>query len=285
MIEWMHLLGNGATIAFVLSNMIAMGLSLTLPQIVAPLRTPRLVGMALLASFVVAPLLAQLLIRFVPLGVGSVIGMTIISTAAGAPFLPKLAQIARGDVAFSVGLMVLLQVSTVLCMPVVLPMLLPGAAVCMWAIAKPLLFLMLMPLGLALLLRARRARLAAALQPWFAKVSTLALMVLLVALIVANFSEMIAFAGSGGIIALPAFIVGNFVTGYALGGNKDPIRSVLGLGTAQRSMAASLVVATTNFTNPEVAITIVVGSLAMLILLLSAAALLARRNVATHLEG
>ena len=45
-------------------------------------------------------------------------------TAAGAPFLPKLGQLAKGNLAFAVGLMVMLMVVTVGYLPLVLPLLL-----------------------------------------------------------------------------------------------------------------------------------------------------------------
>ena len=41
------------------------------------------------------------------------IGLLLLGLAAGAPFLPKLAQISKGNLAFAVGLMVLLMVITV----------------------------------------------------------------------------------------------------------------------------------------------------------------------------
>jgi BASS family bile acid:Na+ symporter len=42
------------------------------------------------------------------------IGLLLMATAAGAPFLPKHAQAAKGDAAFSVGMMMLPVVVTVL---------------------------------------------------------------------------------------------------------------------------------------------------------------------------
>src|SRR4029077_5323805 len=89
-----------AMLAFVLSSMLAMGLGLTVSQIIAPLRNARLVVLSLLVNFVLMPLgavgLAALLRLDQPLGVG----LLLLGLAAGAPFLPKLAQIARGNLAF-----------------------------------------------------------------------------------------------------------------------------------------------------------------------------------------
>ena len=51
----MSTLQNLLTFAFVLTSMLSMGLSLTVSQIIQPLRIIRLVIMALAANFVVLP--------------------------------------------------------------------------------------------------------------------------------------------------------------------------------------------------------------------------------------
>ena len=75
--------------------------------IIAPLKNARLVGLALLANFVLVPALAYLIALIIPLDQSLKIGLIVLSTAAGAPFLPKLVQGAKGNIAFGVGLMVL----------------------------------------------------------------------------------------------------------------------------------------------------------------------------------
>jgi BASS family bile acid:Na+ symporter len=91
---------NLSTLVFVVTGMLAMGLSLTIAQIVAPLRNARLVLLALLANFVLVPFLAYLISLIIPLSESLRVGLILVSTAAGAPFLPKLAQSARGNTAF-----------------------------------------------------------------------------------------------------------------------------------------------------------------------------------------
>ena len=99
--------------------------------------------------------------------------------AAGAPFLPKLAQIARGNLAFAVGLMVLLMVVTVGYMPVVLPQLLPGVSVDSAKIARSLFVLMLLPLAGALWMNAKLPAVAARVKPALDKTSNLSLILLI----------------------------------------------------------------------------------------------------------
>src|SRR3982751_5541081 len=100
-------LQNLFTFTFVLTSMLSMGLSLTVSQILQPLRNTRLVIMALAANFVVVPAVAFALSRIIPMNQSVQIGLLLMGTAAGAPFLPKLAQIAKANVAFAVGLMTL----------------------------------------------------------------------------------------------------------------------------------------------------------------------------------
>src|SRR5213075_776599 len=111
-------------LGFVISSMLGIGLGLSVGEILAPLRNARLVILALVANFIVLPVGAIGLGRVVGLDEPFAIGL-LLASAAGAPFVPKLAQLARGNVAFGVGVMVLLMVVTVGYLPLALPVLLP----------------------------------------------------------------------------------------------------------------------------------------------------------------
>jgi predicted Na+-dependent transporter len=108
----------------------------------------------LLANLVLVPALAFQLKAFIPMDAGFGVGLIPLATAAGAPFLPKLVQVAKSDVALSVGAMVLLMVTTVMQRPLVLPLLLPGVAVDPLAIATSLVVSMVMPLAIGLFIKA-----------------------------------------------------------------------------------------------------------------------------------
>jgi BASS family bile acid:Na+ symporter len=114
-----------STLVFVVSSMLSLGLSLTLQQILNPLRNTGFVMRVLLANFVLVPLVAYLLKTVIPLEPSLAIGLMLLATAAGAPFLPKLAQVSKSNVPLSVGLMVLLMVVTVFYVPIVLPLCCP----------------------------------------------------------------------------------------------------------------------------------------------------------------
>src|SRR6478736_4166040 len=205
-----------ATLVFVLSSMLATGLGLTVSEIVTPLRNVRLLVLSLLSNFVLMPLaavgLAALLRLAQPLGVG----LLLLGTAAGAPFLPKLAQIAKGNLAFAVGMMVLLMVVTVAYLPLVLPLLLPGVSVNPAKIARSLFLLMLLPLAGALAFRARFPDASARVKPVLDRISNLSLILLMVLLSVVNVKSVLAVFGTGGILAGLLFLAAGYGIGWVL---------------------------------------------------------------------
>ncbi|MEA3440997.1 MAG: bile acid:sodium symporter, partial [Chloroflexota bacterium] len=261
-------------------SMLAMGLSLTVAQIIQPLKKPRLVILALVANFILVPALVIGITALIPISEGQRIGLILLATAAGAPFLPKLAQAAKGDMAFSVGLMVLLMVVTVVYLPIVLPMLLSGVEVNPLDIAKSLIITMLIPLGIGLFIKARYDETAAHLQPIFAQASNTSLMLMMGILLVLNISNILSVIGTGLLVAGAIFIVVSFVIGYLLGGPGSDTKAVLGLGTGQRNIAAALVVAGQNFTDPDVLITLIVIALLGLFILMPLGGEMGKRKAA-----
>ena len=269
--EFFEALAQISGLLFVVTSMLAMGLSLTVPQIMQPLRNMRLVMLALVANFVLVPLLAYAITLVIPLDQSLKVGLIVLATAAGAPFLPKLVQGAKGNVAFGVGLMVLLMVVTIIYMPIVLPLLLPGVSVNPWDIAKSLIVLMLVPLALGLMMRSHSPDAAAHWQPVMSKISGLAILILLVVGVGLNVSNIIDLIGTGGILALLLFIIGSFLIGFLLGGRDQGDRSVMGLGTAQRNVSAAIVVAAQNFSGTNTLSFVLVAAILLLLLLLPTA--------------
>jgi len=266
-----------AGLLFVVTSMLAMGLNLTIPQIIQPLKNVRLVVLALLANFVLVPLLAYLILLVIPLEQSLKVGLIVLSTAAGAPFLPKLVQGAKGNIAFGVGLMVLLMVVTIIYMPLVLPLMLQGVQVNPWDIAKSLIVLMLVPLAIGLLIKSHLPDSAAQWQPVMSKISSLAILILLVVGLGLNVSNIISLIGTGGILALLVFIIGSFLIGFFLGGREAGDRSVMGLGTAQRNVSAAIVVTAQNFSGTNTLSFVLVGAILLLLILLPTAKRLGAR--------
>jgi BASS family bile acid:Na+ symporter len=272
-------LQNLFTFAFVVTSMVSMGLSLTVSQIFQSLRNTRLVLMALAANFVLVPAAAFALSRIIPLEEEVQIGLLLLGTAAGAPTLPKLAQVARSNVAFAVGLMTMLMVLTIGYLPIVLPLLLPGVEVAAGPIAVSLIVQMLVPLVIGLLIKARYEGAAETLQPVMAQISNISLALLLVLMLVVNFSNVVALFGTGAILATLLIIAISVVAGYFLGGPATDNKRVLALGTGQRNLAAAFLIATSNFADqPNVLVYLAAAGLVTMVVVLPTAAEFGKRQ-------
>lgn len=265
-------------LTFVVAGMLGTGASLTMAQVLGPLKNRRLVVLALLANFVLVPLLAYLITVLLPLDEPLKIGLIVLACAAGAPFLVKEAQASRGDLPTGVGLMFLLMVVTILYVPLVLPLLLPGVSVNAWDIAKSLIVTMLIPMALGLLYRAHSPEGAAHWGPLLNKVSGLALLVVLVVGVGINADNIIGLVGSWGFLALILFVVGSLAIGLLLGGRDPGVRSVLGLGTAQRNVAAAILVTSLNFPGTTTLPFVLVACIMLPLILLPTAKWLGRRS-------
>ncbi|MES0361480.1 MAG: bile acid:sodium symporter [Anaerolineales bacterium] len=284
MTDILESLAQLSVLVFVIGSMFSLGLSLTMKQIIDPLRNARLVILALVANFVLVPILAYLIVLIFNLDDSVSTGLILLSTAAGAPFLPKLVEVAKGSTALSVGLMVLLMVVTIIYLPLVLPLLLSGVEVNPWDIAKSLIIMMLIPLAIGLFVRARYEEAAAKMQPTFGMAANIALLTLAVLGLVLNFSSMIALVGSMGILAGVIFILVSLVIGYLLGGSDRGDKNVMGLGTAQRNISAALVVAAQNFSSDVITYVMVIAIIALVVLMPAAGELGKRMQAAEPAE-
>ena len=274
--ELLNTLYNLMGLVFVLGTIVSMGLSLTIAQITGPLRNVRFVIIALLANFVVPPILAFLLIQIFSLDEPLAVGMLLVSLAAGAPGLPKTAVFAKVDTAAATGLMVLLVVVTIIVLPLALPLLLTGISVTFWDIASGLVYLILTPLAISLFVRARYPEAAGSAQPMFAQASNISLLILMVLMVVLNFSNVVGLLGSGGLLASLILVLLTTAGGYLLGKLGKAGDWLQALGAGQRNIAAAMVVATMNFGNDEV-VMVVVYSLIVLVVLIPLALELGKR--------
>jgi len=247
-------------------------------QILQPLKNARLVILALLANFVLVPLLAFAITRVLPLDQSLQIGLIVLATTAGAPFLVKEVAAAKGNLSLGVGLMFMLMIVTIFYVPIVLPLLLPGVEVNAWDIAKSLIVTMLIPIVLGLMFRSHSPEGAGHWAPVMNKVSGVALLIMLVTGLGLNVSNIISLIGSRGFLALILFVVGSLLIGMLMGGRDPAVRSVLGLGTAQRNVAAAILVTTLNFSGTMTLPFVLVASIVLPLILIPTAKRLGGRS-------
>ena len=156
-------------------------------------------------------------------------------------YVPLMVGKARGDMSFTGALIPLVNVGTVVFMPLMAPLMVTGLTITAGDLAKPLLLSVFLPMmiGAAILHYAETA--AQKILPAVKVVAQLTLVLILVYGIVLYGREMIATAGSFSLLSMTIFIVAMATITYRFGfGLKQNQRSAMSLVMFSRNSAAVL---------------------------------------------
>ena len=259
MLDALEIILNVSIAVFIAGVLFTAGLEVTLRQVLEPMKNAGLVTRALVANLLLVPLIVYGMSVFFPLERPYMIGVLLYGFAAGAPYTPKLVAVAGADVPNSIAATMLLTVLTILLMPFVLPFLVPGTAIGIWEIAKPLLLQMFVPLVFGLSIRHASETAATKLHRPANIVVNLSAIIFLVLALVLHWDELAATIGTGTVTSAVVLTVAAFGVGYLLGPGRLRGRVTLGLITTARNIGAAATVATANFRDdPRVLITVAV---------------------------
>jgi len=269
---------NPVILVFLVSTMLACGLSLTLAQIFGPFRNVRLAISSLVASYILVPLIAVVISRLIGIEEPLRYGLVLLAMAAGAEAGPKLTTNAKGNVGFSVGLLVLSLGITIFYIPLMLSLLLPEVHVDRGRLLTKLSLTVALPIIVGLILKARHEGLADHLGKYVHKISSVFMLLMAVLITILNYKEMFRLFGSGAVGAAVVFIVVSFIAGYLLGWPERGTRLAMAFMHAGRNASVALMIASQVFGDqPKVLIMITVTVVLMLIILLPASYWFGRR--------
>lgn len=261
---------NLSILIYIVSTMLSMGLSFFPKQFIEPLKDKKLILKSLFANFILVPVLTFIILQLIPLQPGLAIGLVLMAAGAGSPFMLKLVQFMKADMAFAVGLMLILSVVTLIYMPLILSFLLPHVSVNPKSIAVSLLVLIFLPLIIGTAIKWRYTNIAEAIKPTFNQISNIFIVIVVILYLVLNYQDFLTVFGTGALIAAVIFVLAAFLIGYILGGPSKNKKVVLGLGTAIRNSSAAFVVAVANFSSEYdvMAMIIVVYLLSIIIMMI-----------------
>lgn len=278
MYEVFQTIGSWGVLVFVISSMLNVGLTQKPAKLVRHLHNRAFLLRMLLLNFIVVPALMISLTQILPLEPIYAAGLVIFSLAAGAPFLIKLTSVSQSDIALGATVLLVLMITSVVVMPAVLPLVLEGVTVDVWAIVEALVVQMLLPLVAGMVLLQVAEPFVSVIQPWVARLSNIALYVMVIAIVLGYLPSMADIElwkalGAGMLVLLLALFLG-----WTMGDGHGHLMEVGGLGTAQRNTAASLIVAQGSFEDPRVLVVIVLLNTFGVIMLIAAAKLMSKDN-------
>jgi BASS family bile acid:Na+ symporter len=241
MTELLPVLLKVTVVIFMVGNLLELGLRLDLKKAMAGLSDVRFVTLSLLWAFVLCPALAYALGVVLPLTEPYAMGLLLLGLAPCAPLLPGMVDKARGDVNYAASFMLLASAGTVVYMPIAVPLLVKGLTVSAWTVAKPMLFLVMVPLVVGIAIQLRRPSTASFLQPYVKKVTAVDTLLMLLVVAVMYGKGFAAAIGTWAILAQVLFFALTIVASYALAFGVPPRRkSVLTLGLSTRNCGAAL---------------------------------------------
>ena len=230
-----------SAIAFMIGNLLAIGLETDLKAALAPLRDLRFVVTAMLLDSLLCPAFAWLISRLLPLAPPYATGLLLIGLAPAAPFLPIMVRRAGGDLAYAAAFMLIAAVDTVLLMPFAVPLLVPSLSVDPWTVAKPLLLLLFLPMAAGMAVKTVAPFVAVRLLKIVRPIASAATGLLLAAVGLRYFEGFVGTVGSYAIAAQLIYAVGLVLGAHALGaGMPARQRGVLSLGACSRNLGAAL---------------------------------------------
>ncbi|MGO4624585.1 bile acid:sodium symporter [Ensifer sp. 2YAB10] len=233
-------------VLFMLGSLFEVALKLRLEDAWLSLRDGRFVMLSLLFSFIVGPAAAIFIVNMVPMPEPYAAGLLLLGLTPCAPFLPLVTEKANAAAAYAAAFILLSATGTLLVMPLVVPWLIAGLHADTQVIARPLLYLVLLPFALGVTIRRISEPFAEQCHPVVRKFTLFNIAIMLATAFLLNWEDMLSafgtFAVAAQILYYPILGFGSYLCCASL---PDEKRSVIVLGVCTRNVGAALAPLTT----------------------------------------
>lgn len=287
MMKFLEMALNVSVVVFTVTSLLESGLGLTLAQIIQPLRNVRLVITSTLVGHLLVPLIALAVSRLIGIEEHLRYGLVLFGLVAGVEVGPKMVGIAKGDVGFAVGLMIIQLGLTVIYVPLVTYLLLPEVQFDHVSLLAKLCVTIALPMAIGLFLKQSREKLADRLSRYIHKFSLVLMLVMVGLIIFLKYEEIFELVGSGAIGAATVFMAVSFITGYLLGGPKSGTRKALAVMSGMRNGGVAIMIASQTFDDPGALMMVITTSVIMFVIIPPTAYWLGRRPAiaSVRIEG
>jgi predicted Na+-dependent transporter len=237
------------------------GLDVNRAHLLAILKNVGLLVRAMLANFIIVPLLGVLFAKLFRLPPPVATGFLLMAIAPGVPFILASVRKRGGSLGLAVELTVFLPLLSLVTIPLTAHFVLPTAYAGELPLRQFVMTLLLFQV-LPLLIGMVVARRIPAVAPQLMRVSRyvfLATVLLVVILLAPKLAGSVALVyGSNGMLAILCLTILSMLTGWLLGGPARENMRVLGIATTLRNIGFCLVISSSNFREPLIAATVLV---------------------------
>ncbi len=266
---------NPVILIYVVSAMLALGLSQTVRQIFEPLRNIRITISAVVASYLILPLIAASISRLFGLEVGLRYGLVLMAMAAAAEVGPLLTATSNANIRLSGGILVMSIVITIIYLPLMLGVFLPDAHVPVGHLLFKLSLTIVAPLLLGLFIKSRFDKIAHTSEKYLHIISRVFVILVTVIILLLYYKPIIGLFGTYAILSAFILVVSGFWIGYLLGGPDRGTRLAMAYMHGARSASIAAMVAADVFRDqPNVIVMVATVTIFILGMLIPASYLL-----------
>jgi BASS family bile acid:Na+ symporter len=252
--------------------MLGVGLRTPFSDVVEVLKSPGIVLRGLGANFVAVPLIFYLALMFLPFRPDVVIGLLIMAAVPMAPMGPPFVALTKGkgDVAYSIALMVLIALSSVVLTPLILSLTLPtsesGVTLDSMVIIQVLVVVQLLPVCTGLVLNSQAPKVTEMLLKCVPQAGVIGIAFGVGGVVWLNLDGLLAL-GLLPVLAVVLGVIVSLVTGAAfMAGKGADLRHSLAISTAVRNIALGILIVNANYAStPAVSVTLLFGIMSMLV--------------------
>ncbi len=254
----------------VMCLVLGVGLSVPFGKLLAVATQYQLVLRGLVANFVIVPCVFTLALRAMSFSPDVVIGLLVLAAVPIAPLAPPFVGLGRGDVAYAVGLMLIVSFLGLLLTPLILALSLPpseaGLHIDTLKILQTLLTAQVIPLGVGMTIRHVRPMWAEKLLQFVPKLGRIGVVLTLTLITVAQARQIVDLGILPHLASLFFVIVCVLIGDVMMRGEAAAIRRSLAISTAIRNVALALLIVGTNFPgSPAITIVFAFGLLSLLV--------------------
>ncbi len=247
---------NMLSYLFIVLYMLSVPLETTRGEIIRTFGNLNLMGRALLANFVVIPILGVIGVKFLHLPPEIKTGFLLLAIAPGGLLALQFARVSNGNRVFAVALLFVFCLLAILITPAVVLLFFHREGAGKLPFAWLILMLCLLIVVPALVGRALQRLIpqhAPKVGLWLGRLS---IVIFIIAAVIAGRykTPAIKLMGTNGIAAIVLLIVCSWAVGWLMGGPEIRNRKVLAISTSMRNVGVCLPIASNYFAGTEVAV-------------------------------
>jgi len=248
---------------FLVSTMLAIGMTVSREEISSTLRDRRTLPRVLMANFILVPLLGIVLTHIFRFPPGTTTGILLLAISPGGLTAIQFTDKVKGSLAFAAVVAFVLTIASIAASPIIAHILIPQESpvrVPYFGVIGGVLLFLLLPVLLGFLVRRLFQTAAGKIGRILLVLSNVSFVASIV-LTAAFKKHAMKEVGPSVIAALLILIVGSMVIGWLLGGPDQGSRRVMAVSTSMRNAALCLLVAMRNLpgTNADVLVVAFMG--------------------------